>query len=205
MGLCGSFRCGCGVTSTPAVSGAIGGELPSIFVAGSGEPGDPYDLTLNDAWAAEVAEVADALALIDLGAWTSWTPVVTQSNTPTITNVRSRWARDGRKIAFSIHVELTSSGTASNAIVVSLPVEAASLTGLIGCGAGRFIDASATNKVHPFLLTNNGLSLTSFSLMDSTVSGTSPVVTLGNASSQFTAALATNDSIICNGVYEAAS
>lgn len=55
MGLCGSFRCGCGVTSTAATTGAIGGELPSILVSGSGEPGDPYDLQLNDAWAAEVA------------------------------------------------------------------------------------------------------------------------------------------------------
>jgi hypothetical protein len=50
MGLCGSFRCGCGVTSTPAVSGAINGELPSIMVAGSGQPGDPYDLTINEGW-----------------------------------------------------------------------------------------------------------------------------------------------------------
>jgi hypothetical protein len=58
MGLCGSFRCGCGVTSTPAVSGAINGSLPSILVAGSGESGDPYDLSLNDAWAAEVAAMA---------------------------------------------------------------------------------------------------------------------------------------------------
>jgi hypothetical protein len=56
MGLCGSFRCGCGVTSTPATTGAINGELPSIFVSGSGEPGDPYDLSLNDAWAAGVAD-----------------------------------------------------------------------------------------------------------------------------------------------------
>lgn len=66
MGLCGSFRCGCGVTSTPATDGAVGGELPTINVAGSGEPGDPYDLTLNDAWAVEVADAlttaADQLA-----------------------------------------------------------------------------------------------------------------------------------------------
>jgi hypothetical protein len=62
MGLCGGFRCGCGVTSTPATSGAIGGELPSINVTGSGEPGDPYDLTLNDAWAEEVASRLESQA-----------------------------------------------------------------------------------------------------------------------------------------------
>ena len=55
MGLCGSIRCGCGVTSSPAVSGAVDGYLPSIEVSGSGEAGDPYDLSLNDAWAAVVA------------------------------------------------------------------------------------------------------------------------------------------------------
>lgn len=55
MPLCGGFRCGCGVTSTPATQGAVNGELPSIVVSGSGEPGDPFDLTLNDAWAVEVA------------------------------------------------------------------------------------------------------------------------------------------------------
>lgn len=62
MGLCGSFRCGCGLTSTPATEGAINGELPTIFVAGSGEPGDPFDLTLNDAWAEEVAGQLNNLA-----------------------------------------------------------------------------------------------------------------------------------------------
>ena len=37
------------------MSGAINGDLPTIVVAGSGEPGDPYNLTLNNAWAQEVA------------------------------------------------------------------------------------------------------------------------------------------------------
>lgn len=68
MGLCGSFRCGCGVTSTPAVEGAIDGELPSIYVTGSGEAGDPYDLSLNDVWAALVADSINGLE------WTSFVP-----------------------------------------------------------------------------------------------------------------------------------
>jgi hypothetical protein len=62
VGLCGGYRCGCGVTSTPATEGAIDGELPSILVSGSGEPGDPYDLLLNDAWAAAVVNHIDSLA-----------------------------------------------------------------------------------------------------------------------------------------------
>lgn len=55
MALCGSNNgCGCALTSTPALSGAIGGQLPTINVAGSGQPGDAWDITLNDAWAERV-------------------------------------------------------------------------------------------------------------------------------------------------------
>ena len=39
MGLCGSFRCGCGVTTDG-----------SIDISGSGEPGDPYVLGLASGW-----------------------------------------------------------------------------------------------------------------------------------------------------------
>lgn len=74
MALCGSRRCGCGIVSTPATEGAIGGQLPSIQVSGSGEAGDPYDLKLNDLWAENVvgtiatlgAGLVDADAAIDV-------------------------------------------------------------------------------------------------------------------------------------------
>lgn len=56
MGLCGSYNCGCGVTSTPAVVGAVNGFLPTIDVAGSGEPGDPFDLLMNAGWVESVAD-----------------------------------------------------------------------------------------------------------------------------------------------------
>lgn len=52
MALCGSNNgCGCSLTSSPALTGAIDGQLPTIYVAGSGQPGDAWDITLNDAWA----------------------------------------------------------------------------------------------------------------------------------------------------------
>ena len=43
MGLCGSMRCGCGIISSDG----------SVDIAGSGEPGDPFDLSsegLNLDW-----------------------------------------------------------------------------------------------------------------------------------------------------------
>lgn len=71
MPLCGGFRCGCGVTSSPATEGAINGYLPTIDVSGSGEPGDPYDLKLDENWAEQVADAINvdlAGALSDIAA-----------------------------------------------------------------------------------------------------------------------------------------
>jgi hypothetical protein len=56
MPLCGSSKfCGCSIVSTPAVEGAINGELPTIDVAGAGFGASPWNLTLNDGWADAVA------------------------------------------------------------------------------------------------------------------------------------------------------
>ena len=69
------------------------------------------------------------------GAWTSWTPTVTQSGSVTVTNTRSRYARWGRKIEVTISLSVTGSGTSSNQITVSLPVTAAA-SGLFCAGFG---------------------------------------------------------------------
>jgi hypothetical protein len=138
------------------------------------------------------------------GAWTSWTPVITQGATPTITNTRSVYARYGRLIVFSADITITSNGTAGNNIVMSLPVASAGAGVMFGGGAGRFVDASASDKQHPFIL-GLTVSASTFTLIDSTVSGVSTAITLGNASSQFTAAVANGDTIRCSGFYEAAS
>ena len=68
------------------------------------------------------------------GAWTSWSPVVTQNVNVTITNTRSRLARYGRTIHFQIDVEVTGTGTGANDIFVSLPVTAASSSVVMGTG-----------------------------------------------------------------------
>ncbi len=130
------------------------------------------------------------------GAWTSWTPVVTQSNTPTITNTRSRYARAGRLIHFSIILTVTSAGTAANAILVSLPVTAAS-SSFVGMGTGYLFDASSSTY-YPFFMA--AASTTTFGLnrMQETTTPTLGV-------SGFSAALANGDLIRCHGFYESAS
>lgn len=130
------------------------------------------------------------------GAWSSWTPVVTQTSAVTVTNSRSRFARYGRTIHFSMFVTVTGTGTAGGAIQVTLPVTAAAgdaldITGIL-------IDDS-TGSVSPFI--SYVTSTTAFRLK----AASSSVATglLGNA--VFTAALASGDTVRCAGTYEAAS
>jgi hypothetical protein len=130
------------------------------------------------------------------GAWTSWTPTVTQSGSVTVTNTRSRYARYGRTIHFSAQLVVTGSGTSSTAISISLPVTAASADTTIGTGV--FIDAS-TGNYYPAILYAS--TTTAFQLWDSTVSST--VLVVGNAN--FSGALASGDVFRVSGTYEAAS
>ena len=130
------------------------------------------------------------------GAWTSWTPAVTQSGSVTVTNTRSRYARYGRTIHFSTQLAVTGTGTGSNAITVTLPVTAAVADMTIGTGI--FQDAS-TGVYYPAILycTTTGV----FELWDPQASST--VVAIGN--STFAGALASGDIFRLSGTYEAAS
>lgn len=79
------------------------------------------------------------------GAWTSWTPAVTQSGSVTVTNTRSRYGRWGRMIVATFDLSVTGSGTTSNNITVSLPVTAAAAGA--GGGAGLILDSGNTYYV----------------------------------------------------------
>ena len=57
--LCGATVCGCAVTSVPATVGEIDGFLPTIDVAGNGTTISPWNFTLNDDWAAAIADRAN--------------------------------------------------------------------------------------------------------------------------------------------------
>lgn len=197
MGLCGSYRCGCGVTSTPAVDGAINGELPSIVVAGSGEPGDPFSLSMNDGWAAEVAAAVAAVALVNVGAWTTWTPVVTQSVGVAVTVTHARYVRLGRLILFTYRLVATGTGTAANIVTISSPVTA-SLTEAV-TGVGHLYDASTTS-LYPFILGLNSATTMTMTLMKENATSW----TIGNSAS-FSAAVTTNDVINAVGLFEAAT
>jgi hypothetical protein len=131
------------------------------------------------------------------GAWTSWTPVVTQSASVTVTNTRSVYARYGRTIHFSLDLAVTGTGTAANAVVITLPVTAAAAGNVTGI-TGYIQDSSVGD-----IFTGIGFptSTTTFRLRG-TQSATG-IAALGAV--WFTAALASGDTIRCSGTYEAAS
>jgi len=141
------------------------------------------------------AAILNTYAMGEGGAWTSWTPTVTQSVSVTVTNTRSRYARYGRTIHFSLELTVTGSGTAANAVVFSLPATAASSSGVIGIG--YIDDDSATARFAGRVAL---ASTTTFVLQP-----TSTDVRGSLGSATFTAGLASGDTIKISGTYEAAS
>ena len=132
------------------------------------------------------------------GAWTTWTPALTQSGAVTVTVTHAVYGRWGRLIIASFRLSVTGTGTASNAVAVSLPVTAARASG--GTGTGVIFDSSA------------GLSYTGQCDLATTTTiqysphgvGVSPN-SLGSTGSGFTAALASADVVQATMIYEAAS
>ena len=131
------------------------------------------------------------------GAWTTWTPTLTQSGSVTVTVTRATYARYGRTIHFNAVLSVTGSGTSSNEVLMSLPVTAASSAFIIG-GAGYLTDASASLNYHglPYLKTTTTVGL----------SPAAAAIGFGlYGTISFTAALASGDAINISGTYEAAS
>ena len=133
------------------------------------------------------------------GAWTSWTPAVTQVGSVSVTNTRSTYARFGRLIVASLNLAVTGSGTAANSVLISLPVTAASATaGAIGSGVIK--DSSASNARYGGVAL---LSTTTSFLLISTNGGVASPGALGSV--DFTAGLASGDDITAMIIYEAAT
>jgi hypothetical protein len=92
--------------------------------------------------------VYDGTSWVQMGpinGWTTWSPTITQSNTPTKTTNDARYMRFGRLIIAYMDVAFTSSGTASNNIVCTLPVTARTMGGTPAIGTFRYFDSGSTN------------------------------------------------------------
>lgn len=132
------------------------------------------------------------------GAWASYTPTLTQSGTVTCTVDRAVWTRIGKTIHFMVALTVTGTGTANNAVTVSLPATAATSLRSIP-GSGYIGDVSVTTN-HPgfaFLQTT-----TTVVLFNSFTTTSSLQYALGGTGSGFTAALASGDVVQISGTYE---
>jgi hypothetical protein len=58
----------------------------------------------------------------EIGIWQSWTPVVTQGATITTSTNNSKYTQIGKTVLASLSVVTSSAGTASNRLLVTLPI-----------------------------------------------------------------------------------
>lgn len=75
------------------------------------------------------------------GAWTSWTPTVTQTGSVAVTNTSSEYIQIGKTVIARFNLEVTGSGTGNSAIVIgALPVTASTSAGPAGHGFINNVD-----------------------------------------------------------------
>jgi hypothetical protein len=125
------------LTSTPATDGAINGELPSIVVSGSGEPGDPFDITLNDAWTDEVAGSPRGVMAYaeETGDQSGVTTVVD------LTGLSATWTADPTRVYLTVlHIPRLLKNTAAGTVTGSItdPSNSPLTSSLLTLGAAEY-------------------------------------------------------------------
>jgi hypothetical protein len=133
----------------------------------------------------------------DYGAWGTWTPTVTQSGTVTHTATVARYSQVGKLIVAQAVLNITGTGTATNTITVSLPVNSFTASAA-PMGSGNLGDVS-TGIQWGFVALTATASTVQFISGNGSATGF-----LGGSGGGFTAALASGDVLIFNLVYEAA-
>lgn len=130
------------------------------------------------------------------GAWTTYTPTLTQSATVTKTLQYASYNRTGRIITGSVSLTVTGAGTAANTVLIGLPVAAASSATLVIGSAFLYDDSAGA-------LLSGALVINTTTTARISPPGTSGVGYLGT--SVFTAGLASPDQVSYFFCYEAAT
>lgn len=128
----------------------------------------------------------DTLFPTGIAAPGSWTPVVTQSNTPTLSVEYAAYQKVGRWVNAIVSVNITSAGTASNAVTMTFPAAAGTLVPYRCLGTGAIFDTSASLWYSGAVI---WASATTFTI---NANGQGP---LGSAGASFAAALASGDKV----------
>ena len=177
-------------------------DLTDWFVpetsAASIDIGAPPRTLGNPAGIQGLAEVGQVGTAAENGAWlTSWTGQINQGGSTNIakTSTAVRWKRDGSTVRGKLNVAMTASGSAANAVLVTLPVTSKGTGVNDVIGSGFIYDASAGVKYRGQLV-QHSTTQAKFLTLHSTTDGY-----LG--ATDFTAALATNDVVSCQFEYEA--
>lgn len=143
-----------------------------------------------------VAQMAAAFPL-GLGAWTAFTPTLTQSVTVTKTITVARYFKIGRMVDVEVALVVTGAGSATQPILIGLPV-AAAFAGDLPAGVGMVVDSSVGGVYAGEALINsaNAIYLMSTSVTTGAI--------LGQAA-PMAAALAAGDSVRYKIRYESAA
>lgn len=144
----------------------------------------------------QVRDNLNAAFPLEVGAWTSYTPSLTQSGAVTKTDTYAKYQRVGRLITAQCFLTVTGSGTANNPVVIGLPVQAASTTGNHPVGT-MFIFDNGTAWYHGVCLLASTTTVRGIANADN--------VYLGQTGGDFAAALAATDVVGITVTYEAAS
>ncbi len=146
---------------------------------------------------AHLRDNLQALLPLDATAWTSYTPTLIQSGAVTKTVTYAHYTQVGKWVRFEVKLTVTGTGTATNAITVSLPVTAIASAALtFAGGVGAVSNVTSTYPGLSFIVTT-----TTCALIDSAIIGGAQ---LGATGSSTTAALANTNVVYMGGSYEAA-
>jgi hypothetical protein len=83
-----------------------------------------------------------------LGAWTTYTPALSQTVAVTTSTTEGRYVRIGTLVVVRVRLIVSSSGTAGGIISVSLPIAANPTYGIFGINGSGIIFQAATNTQH---------------------------------------------------------
>jgi hypothetical protein len=124
-------------------------------------------------------QVLTAATMNSIGAaWESYTPTLTQSVTVTKTVNYAKYCQINKLIVVDVHMTCTGAGTAGNAVLVGLPITAASVTGR-NIGALWLYDAS-TNTLYNCASILNNSTTAKFLYQTGSEWGISPNLALAN-------------------------
>jgi hypothetical protein len=136
-------------------------------------------------------QVLTAATLNTIGAaWVDYTPTLTQSATVTKTVVQARYCQFQKTVIGQVLMNVTSAGTAGNAVLIGLPLSARAVNGMSAFG---YIYDASTNVMYNLTgVVSTGTTL-QFYYQTGNPFGVSPAITL-----------ATSDQIAINFSYEIA-